>query len=327
MKLFTLFFLLLTAFQLQAQGWIWQSGSSTSTEILWLIWNDTDSTVVCVGDSAGLIVRKQFDHHGQLLSSHQGSSISQNGSGNAFLKHDFGFTVLTKSTYYTSWSTFNSISYYALHDPAGNLFAGGAIAGHNGNDYGLYDALLTSDSAALAVGVHLNPDENKLYLQKTFPDHQGDWIKELHDSTKNLQGLRIYPVSDNRYLLLAMRQGNIGTNWVNEFGFLLINASGDLLEANWVPNSGVFTSSTDAYVPISQDADGFSILKKDQHTFYHFDAMGHLLWSKFLPWPYIPLASAGEHRLVIPAELWPGSIYFLDIQSDDYQITKKLVKE
>ncbi len=290
MKHFSLLLLLFTVCQLPAQGWIWQAGNSTTSEELKLIWNDTDSTVVCVGDSAGLIVWKQFDHSGQLLIAKQVSTINQNPDIDHYIKHDFGFTFLTRTIQWTSWSTYNTSNYYQLNDPAGNTFYSGVIYGQNNNNYQVNDALLTPDSAALVVGTHINPDETKLYLQKTFINGQTGWIKELHDSTKNIKGWRICPVSGNRYLLLATRSGYIGSILHYEFGFLLLNETGDLLESNWVPTSGTFESSVDVQIPIVNNAEGFSVLKNESKTFYRFDAMGHFLWSKKIDISFTPLA-------------------------------------
>lgn len=241
MKLSTLLFLLFLSVQLSAQGWVWQSGTPES-EALRQVWADSDSTVIGVGDSAKTLVWKRFHRQGQLLASKQVGTISSNASNAVFTKKDFGFVFLIRYTQAINWTTYNSFNFYQLRDTAGNMFATGGASGQNSK-----------------------PCCN----QQT-----GGWIKELHDSTKNLTGLRIFPAPGNRYVILATRSGNIGSTYIAETGFLLINATGDLLESNWIPN-GI---SPNAEIPITQDADGFSLLKEGE--LFRFDALGHLLWSK-----------------------------------------------
>ena len=293
MKHATLLFLLLMSTRLIAQGWVWQAGSPDQHETLHLIWADTDSTVVCVGDSANLIIWKQLNHQGEVLVTKSTVNIFSDLYDAEFDKKDFGFSVVARKSHQTSWTTYVSSNYYQLFDAAGNPFAGGLVNGQNGNDYTVQDALLTPDSAVLVIGAHLNPDGNKLYLQKAYshPEHPGNWTKEIHDSTKNILGVRIFPVANHRYLLLAMRSGNFGTTVFGEIGFLLINDTGDLLESNWVPQSGTFNQFSIGHiatgVAVSQDADGFSIARKD--NLYHFDSLGHLLWTKPINLSFDPL--------------------------------------
>ena len=289
MRLSTLLFLLTLSSQLTAQGWIWESGTAARNEALQLVWADTDSTVVCVGDSAGRIAWKQFNHQGQLLASKQVGTITNNGSIPDFTKKDFGFTFLSRFSDQISWTAFHSYSYYQLTDDAGNPFNGGLVNGQNNNDYAIYDATLTPDSAVLAVGVHLNPDENKLYLISTLCCNQpfGNWIKEVHDSTGNIVGLRIFAVAGNRFAVLARRNGKIGNTPISETGFLLLNATGDVLESNWIPNSGAASNNPNLDIPLERDADGFSLLLADK--LYRFDALGHLLWTKQTGISFVPL--------------------------------------
>ena len=268
------------------QGWVRQFGSNDQREVFQTVFPATDSTVWCVGDSldSKYIRFKEIDFKGNVLRDSSFNSInsSPNYGMSAIRKKDFGLVHVSYYSVNINWSAYSSLSYYQVISNDFVSFNGGVQNGGTGNDYRYFDFELPSNNTVLLVGTHINPDEQKLYIHRVSnPTDSSDWVKEIHDTTKHISGLRIYKADNDQFIVFAMRNGTISGNYIGQIGFLRINSTGDLLEANWIPNSltGGFNNNFNA-LPIVQTSDGFYYYYR--RNLYFINKMGQAVWQKNL---------------------------------------------